>query len=312
MPFGGRCPPHHFTPAQHQHQPGHPLEHPPEVRARRSEARRLSPSGPLRQDFSRRTPKRPARRTGTQYGQPARNADQAAWTSVTTYRCRRAVPIAPDECARPACTRRLLRPGPLPDVRCFAKQLTTEWNALFTFLHNPTINATNWRADQAIRPALVTRKVCGANRSCRGAATQRSLASAIRTACQRHRNPHAAIVGLPCSRSPTVAPKLQRPALSTSWRAANLFTKSPWRTNHTYHSSVPGSTDLRTAHLRPCSAPLPSLPLQPTPASHVARSPRRPYIRHHTSNIVALPPTPQSTYRLMWNHSPIQEKGRNH
>ena len=57
--------------------------------------------------------------------------------------------------------RRLLHPGPLADVQCFAKHLTTEWKALFTFLCNPAVDATNWRAEQAIRPAVVTRKVCG-------------------------------------------------------------------------------------------------------------------------------------------------------
>ena len=108
--------------------------------------------------------------------------------------------------------RRLLHPGPLPDVRCFAKHLTSEWKALFTFLRNPAVDATNWRAEQAIRPAVVTRKVCGGNRSWRGAATQQTLASVIRTACQRHHNPHAVIVGLLRSPSPTVAPDLQGPA----------------------------------------------------------------------------------------------------
>ena len=97
-------------------------------------------------------------------------------------------------------------------MRCFAKHLTTEWKALFTFLRNPAVDATNWRAEQAIRPAVVTRKVCGGNRSWRGAATQQTLVSVIRTACQRQHNPHAVIVGLLRSPSPTVAPDLQGPA----------------------------------------------------------------------------------------------------
>ena len=101
---------------------------------------------------------------------------------------------------------------PLADVQCFAEHLITEWKALFTFLRNPAVDATNWRAEQAIRPAVVTRKMCGGNRSWRGAATQQTLASVIRTACQREHNPHAVIVGLLRSRSPTVATQLQRPA----------------------------------------------------------------------------------------------------
>ena len=46
---------------------------------------------------------------------------------------------------------RVTHPGPLADVRRFAKHLTTEWTALFTFLYDPqAIDATNWRAEHAI------------------------------------------------------------------------------------------------------------------------------------------------------------------
>ena len=107
---------------------------------------------------------------------------------------------------------RLTRPGTLADVQRFAAHLTREWTALFNFLRDPAIDATNWRAEQAIRPAVVTRKVCGGNRSWRGAATQQTLASVIRTACQRQCNPHAVIVGLLRSPSPIVAPELHGPA----------------------------------------------------------------------------------------------------
>ncbi len=103
-------------------------------------------------------------------------------------------------------------------MQCSAKHLTTEWKALFTFLCNPAVDATNWRAERAIRPAVVTRKVCGSNRSWCGAANQQTLASVIPTACQRQRNPHAVIVGLLRSRSPTVAPELQRQRGSASSR----------------------------------------------------------------------------------------------
>ena len=80
----------------------------------------------------------------------------------------------------------------------------TEWTALFSFLRNPAIDATNWRAEQAIRPAVVTRKVCGGNRSWRGAHTQQILTSLIRTARQRRLDPHAAIADT--SRAPRSQP----------------------------------------------------------------------------------------------------------
>ena len=78
----------------------------------------------------------------------------------------------------------------MTDVRRFAAHLAVEWPALFTFLFDPTtIDATNWRAEQALRPAVVTRKVCGGNRSPRGATSQQVLASVVRTPQQRELNP---------------------------------------------------------------------------------------------------------------------------
>ena len=64
------------------------------------------------------------------------------------------------------------------------------------FLLAPTIDATNWRAEQALRPAVVTRKVCGGNRTCRGAETQAVLASVLQTVHLRHEDPIAVITEL--------------------------------------------------------------------------------------------------------------------
>ena len=44
----------------------------------------------------------------------------------------------------------------------FAVHLDTEFAAVFAFLWDPSVDATNWRAEQAIRrnsPAVVTRNV---------------------------------------------------------------------------------------------------------------------------------------------------------
>ena len=56
-------------------------------------------------------------------------------------------------------------PPPLDDAERFAAHLAREFPALFTFLWDPSVDATNWRAEQAIRPAVVIRKVCGGNRT---------------------------------------------------------------------------------------------------------------------------------------------------
>jgi transposase len=78
------------------------------------------------------------------------------------------------------------RPGSQRLARLFAAHLAIEFPAVFTFLLDPdVIDATNWRAEHALRPAVVTRKVCGGNRSARGAHTQEVLASLLRTIQQR-------------------------------------------------------------------------------------------------------------------------------
>ena len=46
-------------------------------------------------------------------------------------------------------------PPPLKDAKRFAKHLANEFPAVFLFLRDPSIDATNWRAEQAIRPAVV-------------------------------------------------------------------------------------------------------------------------------------------------------------
>jgi len=85
------------------------------------------------------------------------------------------------------------------------QHLQTERAALFTCLTRPDVAATNWQAEQAIRPAVVTRKVCGGNRTPSGAATQQVLASVLRTVHQQQRDPLALLVALQRSPAPVVA-----------------------------------------------------------------------------------------------------------
>lgn len=56
-----------------------------------------------------------------------------------------------------------------------------EW---FTFLSHPEVEPTNWQAEQAIRPAVVNRKVWGGNRTWPGAHAQEVLMSVLET-CRR-------------------------------------------------------------------------------------------------------------------------------
>ncbi len=103
---------------------------------------------------------------------------------------------------------RLARPSRVPDVQRFARHLDREFTAIWSFLFDPTLDATNWRAEQAIRPIVVTRKVCGSNRSWTGADSQQILASVIRTATQRQLNPHTVLGSMLHARTPHVTADL--------------------------------------------------------------------------------------------------------
>jgi transposase len=97
----------------------------------------------------------------------------------------------------------------VPDVQRFVRHLDREWVALFGFLHAPAVDATNWRAEQAIRPAVITRKVNGGgNRTARGAATQQVVASVLRTARQRHLDGIDVLATLLRAPRPMVSPDL--------------------------------------------------------------------------------------------------------
>ena len=95
-------------------------------------------------------------------------------------------------------------------VRRFQGHLIVEYDAIFSFLFDPTLDATNWRAEQALRPAVVTRKMCGGgNRTRRGADSQQVLASVLRTADQRGLDATDVLVTLLTARTPSVPPSLR-------------------------------------------------------------------------------------------------------
>jgi transposase len=97
-------------------------------------------------------------------------------------------------------------------IRRFQSHLITEFEAIFSFLFDPTLDATNWRAEQALRPAVVTRKMSGGgNRTARGAQTQQVLASLLRTAAQRGLDRTDLIADLLHARTPAVAEILRTP-----------------------------------------------------------------------------------------------------
>ncbi len=66
-----------------------------------------------------------------------------------------------------------------------AKFVENHLEEIFAYLRRPGTPATNARAEQAIRPAVVNRKVWGGNRTWHGAAAQSILCSLLRTCWQR-------------------------------------------------------------------------------------------------------------------------------
>jgi transposase len=76
------------------------------------------------------------------------------------------------------------RPRAVPAQATFAGHLLNHFEQWFTFLFNPQVEATNWKAEQAIRPAVVNRKVWGGNRTDAGGEAQGILMSVIET-CRR-------------------------------------------------------------------------------------------------------------------------------
>ncbi len=88
--------------------------------------------------------------------------------------------------------------------RRLIKHLRHERHALFTFLTTDGVDATNWKGEQGVRPAVVNRKVWGGNRSDAGAATQGRMMTFLRTASQQGADTIAMLVELARAPDPGV------------------------------------------------------------------------------------------------------------
>jgi transposase len=91
-----------------------------------------------------------------------------------------------------------------PANRRLSNHIWRERDAVFTFLYCPGLEATNWRAEQAIRPMVVTRKVWGGNRTAAGAHAQSILLSILQTCRQQNRPVLPLLERLLCSPRPRV------------------------------------------------------------------------------------------------------------
>lgn len=80
---------------------------------------------------------------------------------------------------------RLARPArEVPAYETLSEHLWKHLDEWFLFLDEPEVEPTNWEGEQAIRPAVVNRKVWGGNRTWAGARAQEVLMSVLET-CRR-------------------------------------------------------------------------------------------------------------------------------
>jgi transposase len=103
------------------------------------------------------------------------------------------------------------------NFRCAANERLANhlWNQqehgmLLTFLRHLSIDATNWRAEQALRPFVIVRKVWGGNRTEHGAHAQQILGSVLQTCRQQNRSPIPVLQRLLCARRPPALSLLPR------------------------------------------------------------------------------------------------------
>lgn len=94
--------------------------------------------------------------------------------------------------------------------RRFRAHLAKHRDEILTFLYHWDIEATNWPAEQAMRPAVVNRKVFGGNRTPAGAHAQEVLSSLFATCAQWEENLLDALSDILCT-PPKVVRALPRP-----------------------------------------------------------------------------------------------------
>jgi transposase len=76
------------------------------------------------------------------------------------------------------------RPRAVSGYATLVRHLWDHFEQWFAFVFDPRIEPTNWKAEQAIRPAVVNRKAWGGNRTAAGARAQAVLMSVLET-CRR-------------------------------------------------------------------------------------------------------------------------------
>ena len=74
------------------------------------------------------------------------------------------------------------------DCQRLAKRLAKHSDSLFTFLSHMQVSTDNNRAERAIRPAVITRKISGGNRSPKGSEALSIITSVVQTCKQQNKD----------------------------------------------------------------------------------------------------------------------------
>ncbi|MGH9063677.1 MAG: IS66 family transposase [Acidimicrobiales bacterium] len=102
-------------------------------------------------------------------------------------------------------------PQPYDPNRRLVNHLVAEHHrgALLTFLSHPGVDATNWKGETGVRPAVVNRKVWGGNRTEDGAVIQGRIMTFLRTATQQGADAIELLVNLARAPVPAVVTGLR-------------------------------------------------------------------------------------------------------
>lgn len=96
-----------------------------------------------------------------------------------------------------------------PENVRLANHLAAHQDQVFTYLWRPGVEASNWPAEQELRPAVVTRKMSAGNRSPLGAHAQEVLMSVLRTCARQGRDPVGLLVRLQRAATPQQRPRFR-------------------------------------------------------------------------------------------------------
>ncbi|MGH2397285.1 MAG: IS66 family transposase [bacterium] len=103
-----------------------------------------------------------------------------------------------------------------PENIRLANHLEAHQHQVFTYLWIPGVEASNWPAEQELRPAVVTRKISAGNRSPLGSHAQQILMSVLRTCVRHGRDPVALLVRLQRAATPQQRPRFRFPLAQRS------------------------------------------------------------------------------------------------